>query len=118
MASCPADQDLTIHMLLARRNDFVPLSPRDSAAQEPARTFPLPVVGRVGCFLPFRPAPVNPKVLPCAVEVKRRPCVLAPRRRAPYRGAAFPLSAAKAPHGPPDRRLSPISRRGLAGRAG
>src|SRR5271155_2808757 len=111
MASCPADQDPTLHMLLARRNDFVPLSPRDGAAQKPARAFPSPwwVGSAASCRSGLLPS--TQKFRPCAVEVKRQPCVLAPRPRAPYRGAAFPLSAAKAPHGPPDRRLPPISRR-------
>src|ERR1700722_169938 len=52
-----------------------------------------------------------------AVELSARHPFLASPPPAPYRSAAY-LLFAQAAHGSPDRKLSPISRRGPAARAG
>src|SRR5271169_2646522 len=119
MASCPAEPDQTIHMLLVRRNEFVPLSPRDGAPRKNRRAHCLRVARRVGCFSAVLDFSRQPKSSP---RPKSRLSALyrflAPPPLAPYRSAAYLIFAAKPSHGPADRRLSPFSRRGLAGRAG
>src|ERR1700678_3683441 len=63
MASCPAEPDQTIHMLWVRRNEFVPLSPREGAPRKSRRTHSSLLVGGSAASLPSWASPVNPKVL-------------------------------------------------------
>src|SRR5580698_5395719 len=119
MASCPAEPDQTFHMLLVRRNDFVPLSPEDGAPRKSRRTNSLPVAGRVECFSAVLNRSRQPKnALAPSSRFRAGRRFLAPWPPAPYRSAAYLLFPVEPSHGYVDRRLPSIPFRYLAGRAG